>query len=340
MAGISFLRARSPVTPKMTRPHGPAICGSRRSCGSRSGLAGAARRCRSSSQQVHERGDARWPGPARAAAGRVGRARRARAASPADWAAIRVPKENGRSGISTSCGSEQRDLEEDALGRAALVVLPGRVQEPRSPAEAGGPLRAPGQGRRVRRAGRRRARGRRRPSRRGSRRRPAGASSASTAPASVSTPSSRPADPRTSMPPSVNAAGSGSGCASSSPRAAFLALSTSGWSNGLMPISRPATAVAASQTSSCAPSVPDTVTHGSPSPAGAASPAPGGTRATATTSAAGQASLGGLGALDGDGQHALAELAGGLGDQLLSPVGEARDAGPEHQRWRPCRDRV
>src|SRR4051794_20355434 len=37
-AGISFLRDRSPVTPKMTRPDGPAIRGSRRSAGSRSGL--------------------------------------------------------------------------------------------------------------------------------------------------------------------------------------------------------------------------------------------------------------------------------------------------------------
>src|SRR5690242_1655718 len=38
-AGISFLRDRSPVTPKMTRPEGPAMRGSRRSAGSRSGFA-------------------------------------------------------------------------------------------------------------------------------------------------------------------------------------------------------------------------------------------------------------------------------------------------------------
>src|SRR5690242_18801618 len=38
-AGISFLRDRSPVTPKMTRPDGPAMRGSRRSAGSRSGFA-------------------------------------------------------------------------------------------------------------------------------------------------------------------------------------------------------------------------------------------------------------------------------------------------------------
>ena len=40
-AGMSFLRARSPVTPKITRPHGPAMRGSRRSRGSRSGLRSA-----------------------------------------------------------------------------------------------------------------------------------------------------------------------------------------------------------------------------------------------------------------------------------------------------------
>src|SRR5918998_3293626 len=38
MAGMSFLRDRSPVTPKMTRLHGPAIRGRRLSRGSRSGL--------------------------------------------------------------------------------------------------------------------------------------------------------------------------------------------------------------------------------------------------------------------------------------------------------------
>ena len=38
MAGISFLRDRSPVTPKITMPDGPAIRGSRLSRGSRSGF--------------------------------------------------------------------------------------------------------------------------------------------------------------------------------------------------------------------------------------------------------------------------------------------------------------
>src|ERR1700759_4669184 len=38
MAGSSFLRARSPVTPNMTSTHGPATRGIRRSRASRSGL--------------------------------------------------------------------------------------------------------------------------------------------------------------------------------------------------------------------------------------------------------------------------------------------------------------
>src|SRR5690606_35304925 len=41
---MSFLRARSPVTPKITSPHGPAIRGRRRSPGSRRGLADSATR--------------------------------------------------------------------------------------------------------------------------------------------------------------------------------------------------------------------------------------------------------------------------------------------------------
>ncbi len=47
---------------------------------------------------------------------------------------------------------------------------------------------------------------------------------------------------------------------SSISRAAALALSTSGWSKGLMPIIRPATAVAYSQRRSCAPRGASTLT--------------------------------------------------------------------------------
>ena len=58
--------------------------------------------------------------------------------------------------------------------------------------------------------------------------------------------------------PSVKSAVRLSGLPSSIERAAFLALSTSGWSNGLIPSSRPAVAVATSHSSICAPRVPVT----------------------------------------------------------------------------------
>ncbi len=60
--------------------------------------------------------------------------------------------------------------------------------------------------------------------------------------------------------PSTKAGVGGLPPPSSIDRAAALALSTSGWSNGLIPISRPATAVAYSHSSICAPSVASTDT--------------------------------------------------------------------------------
>src|SRR5690606_15026463 len=57
-AGISFFRARSPVTPKITRPHGPAILGSRLSWGSRSGLTTVTRQTPQSSTVRPDRSDA------------------------------------------------------------------------------------------------------------------------------------------------------------------------------------------------------------------------------------------------------------------------------------------
>ena len=129
--------------------------------------------------------------------------------------------------------------------------------------------------------------------------------------------------PRTSMPSATKAAGAGSGRASSRPRAAIFADSTSGWSNGLMPSRRPATAVAYSHTSSCAPRLPDT--RISPvswwlkiwSPASS-------TRRTTCRSARSAASSG-ASVVEHDGQDAGALLAGGLGDELLGPVGESDD---------------
>ena len=234
---------------------------------------------------------------------------------------------NGRPGTRTSSGSSPVICRNDALRRAALVVLAGRVQEPRPPAEGDRPLGAAGQRRAGRRAGQRRARGRGRPSPPGSRRRRAGASSASTAPASESTPSSRPGraahldaavgDLRPARAP---------GCASSRPRAAFLALSTLGWSNGLMPSRRPATAVAVSQTRNCAPSGPVTV---SPRLADA------GRRRLPRRRAAprrrrrdaGQRTSGASGPRPRPGRMPVPCLPVRLGDQLLGPVAEADDAG-------------
>ncbi len=63
---------------------------------------------------------------------------------------------------------------------------------------------------------------------------------------------------RTSMPSSVTKSGStGAGRLSSSARAATLAASTSGWSNGSMPNRMPATAIAYSQTSIWPPRLPE-----------------------------------------------------------------------------------
>ena len=144
------------------------------------------------------------------------------------------------------------------------------------PKVAGRPVRRASGGADARRARRARS-GRGRPSPRGSRvRGRAGPSSAATAPARSSTPSSRPGgaadlDRRRRRGPAAPA----SGVPSSRPRAAFLALSTSGWSNGLMPSSRPATAVAYSQSSICAPSEPPTLTVVASGAAGRrASPSP------------------------------------------------------------------
>ena len=133
-------------------------------------------------------------------------------ASPAACAVISVPKrERPVRDLARRSASLAGDLQEHALRRSALVVLTGRVQEPRAPAEAGRPLGALATAPAGRRAGRRRARGRRRPSPRGSRRRQAATAAHRPRRRAMSTPSSRPAVPRTSMPPTEIAAGSGSG---------------------------------------------------------------------------------------------------------------------------------
>ena len=137
--------------------------------------------------------------------------------------------------------------------------------------------------------------------------------------------------------PSTNAGVGGSPAPSSMPRAASLALSTSGWSNGLMPSSRPATAVAYSHSSSCAPSGRvdgDAEPGRRPHRARTRSPAP---TVASTSSGVLGSKFGGVGALDDDRQHARAVLAGGLGDQLLGPVAEAGDTARPRRRAPACR---
>ena len=130
--------------------------------------------------------------------------------------------------------------------------------------------------------------------------------------------------PRTSMPSATKAAGAGSGRASSRPRAAILADSTSGWSNGLMPSRRPATAVAYSQTSSCAPRLPrDPDLARCRGDSKIWSPASSTSRTTWRSGEIGR-ELGGVD-VEHDREEAGALLAGGLGDELLGPVGESDD---------------
>ena len=179
------------MTPKITRPQGPAIRGSRRSSSSRSGL--TVRACRSrrdslrprrsavSSQQVQQQRDAGLTGSVRCSRSTGRSCSASTAASPAACAAIKVPNVNGRSGIVDVVRLAGRDLQEHALRRSALVVLAGRVQEARPPAERRGSLGTAGEGGPDVRAARRPARSRGRPSRRGSRRSPSRVSSASIA---------------------------------------------------------------------------------------------------------------------------------------------------------------
>ena len=141
MAGISFLRARSPVTPKMTSAHGSGIRGRRRSCGSRKGV-----RCEGSGWL-----SARHPHTlfrARAAASELPHARRpVGEVQPQQGPAAAgqgLPVAGGLGGLELAegvrppghvqvVGDCTRDLQEHADRRTTLVVLAGGVQEPRAP---------------------------------------------------------------------------------------------------------------------------------------------------------------------------------------------------------------
>ena len=99
---------------------------------------------------------------------------------------------------------------------------------------------------------------------------------------------------------------------------------TFGWSKGLMPSTRPATAVAYSQARNCAPRPP----RATDPPAGALPPAA--TTWQRWTSSADASRR--VEALDDDGQQPASLLAGRLRDQLLGPVAEAGQVVPGRER--------
>src|SRR5947209_1903276 len=130
---MSFLRARSPVTPKITSAHGSGILGSRRSCGSRSGL---------TTLDLLGQGPRRRQQP-----GRAGRAvAQVQVQERPPPLAQRLPVARGLRRLQNPegvrlpryrqvVGDRTGDLQERADLRSALVVLAGGVQEARAPAE-------------------------------------------------------------------------------------------------------------------------------------------------------------------------------------------------------------
>src|SRR2546423_9174329 len=143
-AGMSFLRARSPVTPKITRAQGSGIRGRRRSCGSRSGLP-------TSDLLGEGPGGVEQPGQAGRAIGQVQVKQRASALGQRLPVARRL---GGLQGAETErlpgyrqVGADRAgDLEVRADLRSALVVLAGGGQEARAPAGGDPPAPArPGQ---------------------------------------------------------------------------------------------------------------------------------------------------------------------------------------------------
>src|SRR2546421_3408448 len=132
-AGMSFLRARSPVTPKITRAQGSGIRGSRRSCGSRSGLP-------TLDLLGQGPGGGHQPGDARRAVSQVQMQKRAAALRqrlPVTGGLCRLQRAEAvwLPGYRQVGADRAGDLEERADLRPALVVLPGGVQEPRPPPE-------------------------------------------------------------------------------------------------------------------------------------------------------------------------------------------------------------
>jgi len=150
MAGMILCVARSPVTPKRTRLHGPAILGRRLSFGLRSGFLPSA--TRAGFIRTRCRGQYwRQLGKARVMVGQVQPQDGAPAVSQHlsvtaglgrdEVAEGEVPPRDGQ--VALRCG---RDLQVHTGGRTALVILTGRVEEAWSPPERCGGLAAVGDG--------------------------------------------------------------------------------------------------------------------------------------------------------------------------------------------------
>src|SRR6266568_4845840 len=139
-AGISFLRARSPVTPKITRAQGSGMRGSRRSCGSRSGLA-------TLDLLGQGPGGGEEPGGARRSVGQMQMQERPPALGERLPVAgglrrLQLTERERLPGYRQVDADRAGDLEERAELWPALVVLPGRVQESRPPPEGHRPAPA------------------------------------------------------------------------------------------------------------------------------------------------------------------------------------------------------
>src|SRR5262249_33640103 len=149
MAGISFLRARSPVTPKITRAHGSGIRGSRRSWGSRSGLLISMAphdthvmtpMSRHPGKLVDGGQQPRRPGRP---VGQVQPDQRPaptgqRLAVAGGLRGFELPERERSTRDRQILDHRTGDLQERPVLRPALVVLAGRVQVPGAPAERDG----------------------------------------------------------------------------------------------------------------------------------------------------------------------------------------------------------
>ena len=232
---------------------GAAACPARRAAG--------CARCRVTSRppgRPHELGQPGGPVGRGAAAAPGGRVRRAPGRRRAPARAAAAPSVYGRPGTSRSSLDRAGDLQEHAVLVTALVVLARSSAGTAAPSRtwSAGRVRFGELGAQQRRPTRRRA-GPGTPAPRCSRTPGATATSAASASADGADLARQPSRRRgTSTGPSTKdgLARSRRPVRRAVTRAAFFAASTSGWSNGLMPSTRPTNAVAYSHSRNCAPS--------------------------------------------------------------------------------------